>query len=504
MERKKMYGQEFVEILRNPPAEFVILSGEDETIQFENITFEHIQINESIESERRIQFKNVQFNSVTIKGVRTTKAIVFWNVDSKNSSFNHIEVDAERLIFDGTGKFEGKLDIVNCNLEILLFSDIHFGYHVTVSKCNIHRAVLFANFNSLFFEENKISQIAAKGGEINELHFLSGNTGYISVYGLIKLKEVFITGGDIQTIQINSEGLEKLEIKNETSKQPNLRVDTVEFFRTGKNHISTITNLLLKKLQFKEGLTSKESIIRVYSMTLGDLEFSNFINYGQINLTNVNISNSVSFASSDVGKLSFIACTLEKASLDFSKSKIIETFIIGSEFPTKFKEGNNEEDKVEAYGQIKKIYESRGAQKNALEYYSLEMNALANTDAVKANLWEKVNLWLNRFSTNHGVSWKRGFISTLAVSLGLYALYIWSLSVYIFNPRGVENWNELWKVLSYYFEFVNPAHRTDIIATELGIPSPSSASRVVEGFSRIAIAYFIYQLIQAFRKHGKK
>jgi hypothetical protein len=29
-------------------------------------------------------------------------------------------------------------------------------------------------------------------------------------------------------------------------------------------------------------------------------------------------------------------------------------------------------------------------------------------------------------------------------------------------------------------------------------------SRFVEGLSRIFIAYFIYQLIQAFRKHGKK
>ena len=109
--------------------------------------------------------------------------------------------------------------------------------------------------------------------------------------------------------------------------------------------------------------------------------------------------------------MSFIACYLEDSELLFFSSKIIDTFIIGSKFP-KCKSYQKKTDQIELYGQIKKIYENRGSQKDALEYYSLEMNALDKSLTCKDNKWEKINLCLNKFSTNHGVDWKQGLKST--------------------------------------------------------------------------------------------
>jgi|GEM_PF-1072376 len=501
---KRITKEEFLEILKDPPASFVRTSNIGETICFENLTFKYFQFNYEIEIERHVSFMNVQFDSVTIRGLKTTKNVTFQNVISSKNSYSFIEIEAKQLNFTGFSKFEGGLNIENCKIDFLSFSYMHFDNHVVISKCTLEEVVLAANFHAIFFSSNSIRNLRVYGGNINEFHVSSGDSEYLGIYGPVNVKETFISGGNIGLIHIDSAGLDKLNIKNYDGKYANLQVDTIKIVNTGKNHLTNITCLLLKKLQYAEGFASKESIFRVYDVGLEDLTFSNFINYGQINLTNVEISNTLSFASSDVGKLSFIACNLENASLDFSKSKVIETFIIGSDFPTKFKEGNSEEDKVEAYGQIKKTFENRGAQKNALEYYSLEMNALSNTDAVKKNFWERFNLLLNWASTNHGVSWKRGFISTVLISVGLYTLYICSLSAYVFNPWEAEYRKEFWEVASYYFEFINPAHRADIVSTNLNISPPTSLSRFVEGGSRIIMAYLIYQLIQAFRKHGKK
>lgn len=60
--------------------------------------------------------------------------------------------------------------------------------------------------------------------------------------------------------------------------------------------------------------------------------------------------------------------------------------------------------------------------------------------------------------------------------------------------------------IANYLEFINPIHKPDFIAEEIigkGVKANGWA-RTIENISRIFIAYFIYQFIQAFRKHGKK
>lgn len=127
------------------------------------------------------------------------------------------------------------------------------------------------------------------------------------------------------------------------------------------------------------------------------------------------------------------------------------------------------------------------------------MNAYAETLTWKRDFWEKADLWLNRISTNHGQSWQRGLGMTLTVSAAFFGVYLLSLRIW---PG--TSFIYFLKVWSYSLEFINPIHDAGFVAEELSGVSETSLSRIIEGLSRIFIAYFIYQLIQAFRKHGKK
>jgi hypothetical protein len=158
-----------------------------------------------------------------------------------------------------------------------------------------------------------------------------------------------------------------------------------------------------------------------------------------------------------------------------------------------------------AYGQIKKIYENRGDAISANLFFSKEMNAYYDTLSWKADKAEIINLLFNKLSTNHGQSWRRGLASALIVGLGFYCLYLYLLG---FRIVAHGNFNVFLNLLSYFFDFINPVHKTDFIVTEQKYSLPDirhmGLARMCEGISRIFIAYFIYQLIQAFRKHGKK
>ena len=419
-----MTVNEFIEILKNPPAHHLHVDNLGETILFENIDFDYFQINIDFATERHIKFKNVSINNFTLKGLKTKGTVTFEDVKSTVNSFNFIEIEAKQLVFSGNSEFNGGLNIQNCILDFLAFNYITFTYHVVVKKCIIRETILSADFYAIFFqEENKLSFLRAYGGIISELHISNGNINYLGIYGPIILKNTFISKGKFGMIFIDSLGLEKFNLKNPEDKHFELEVDALHIKNVGKSFISIITNLILNRLRFEDLFSSKESIISLYNININFLEFSNFINYGQINLNNVGINGIISFLNSDVGKLTFISCNFLQSLIDFKKSKIIETFIIGCEFPKKFTNSNHL-DQIEAFSQIKKIYENRGSQKDALDYYSLEMNALNDSIPLKGNFWEKVNLWMNKISTNHGVNWQKGLASTLCVSAIFYLLYV--------------------------------------------------------------------------------
>lgn len=131
------------------------------------------------------------------------------------------------------------------------------------------------------------------------------------------------------------------------------------------------------------------------------------------------------------------------------------------------------------------------------------MNAYYESLVWKGDFWEKFPLFLNRISSNHGQSWIRALVTTVWVTAVFYALFLTSLGLLPANPLKGENLLRFLHAASYFFDFVNPLHKLETFAplkTDVGYPV---FGRFVDGIARVFIAYFVYQLIQAFRKHGR-
>ena len=267
----------------------------------------------------------------------------------------------------------------------------------------------------------------------------------------------------------------------------------------------------------------KDSLLRI-SGSLYCLTFEDVHNFGTILLTGLSFreqpyvpkgvtlpddkdrpeSPQLQIINSDLGKTNFIDCDLSGFGLEFKSSKITDGFVTGTKMPNRIITPDYRQQQL-GYSQIKKIYENRGDKVEANRYYAREMDAYFTTLSWRNDLWEKFNLGLNKLSTDHGQNWQRGLLTTFGVGGMFYAVYCWLLGFGPALPTEHGATARFGEVSSYFMEFINPIHKADYVAQELlGEKAHVNGwARTIEGISRIFIAYFVYQLIQAFRKHGR-
>jgi hypothetical protein len=500
-----MKREDFVKLLKNPSRHLITPTANGSVLRIDNETLSDCHIFEKIEVDFGIIFQRVKFSNFSMTNLISKGFVRFENCETLSDTYNNFGIQAFGIFFK-KNDFDGEIQFKECKTEAFSFLGGEFKKSVKFfnNKVNHFEIGEKAHFQKpVYFFYNNIKNFDFKGGLIDKLIISSGTTDELSISDSVVLDELTITGGQIKKVLFDALGIGKIEIKNndENKKIDEIYIQEIIFQRVGKS-LFILNEILIDRIFFKNSFSSKESIFNFYILDINDLLFADYVNYGQINLISINIKKILYFTSSDVGKLSFINCYLDSTEIFIRSSKIIDSSIIGGSFPVKFVD-THIKNQLEALSQIKKIYENRGSQKDALEFYSREMNALNESLNWKDNFWEKITLWFNKYSTNHGVDWKQGLKSTFYVSAGFFLLYIVSLWSYTPNLIKWDYWCEFFNVLSQYFDFINPAHKTDIVAEKLSV-EPNPVSRTIEGLSRIFIAYFIYQLIQAFRKHGKK
>jgi hypothetical protein len=287
----------------------------------------------------------------------------------------------------------------------------------------------------------------------------------------------------------------------------------------------TFKDSKFNEIDFRTSVWPEFATMQVTNCTVLKLHFDNFCNFGAIFFTNLSVPVSGSEGSilcltnSDLGKLQFINCDLTKFSkFEFSNTKMLEIFVAGSKMPDEgsfvVPDGSNNntyEQKRLAFGQFKKIYEGQGDVAGSLRYLAFEMDAYLNQlDEVSKkwheNFGERWMLKLNRYSTYYGNDWWLGVKRTLGTIVICYSLFCLSLG---FKPgadiaRFVE-------IASYAPQYLNPFRDSDSVIPLDLLPKLDECwntwlppiSRLIDYLSRIFIAYFVYQTIQAFRKLGK-
>lgn len=442
------------------------------------------------------------------------------------------------LLLDGT--FHYRINIVNSDVKSnfhikggLFYDLVYFGYNVyhnatKISGCDFKSYIMFDNvlfekylsFENVTFE--KEIQVSVRSDFKPDIIFNSGTyKDNIKLIG--SFKNIVFLGGVFEQLMFNTEvSIERFNVSfvdNLVIKYLNLnfsKIDCKYYLFEGKAG-------KIYKLEL-EGLFLKEYLCEFVSMSTPDnLTINNFTNFGNIYFKDVKPYGLIfddhgffTIKNSDLGKTTFMSSDFSTMYLDFQSSKITECFISDTSMPYEIKtfekgdgfikiKANPEQERI-GYGQLKKIYENRGDSVTALEYYAKEINALLISS--KIPVAEKINLCLARISTNHGTDWARGLFSTI-ICAGICFFFL-CLHLNIEPSFTEEGWNFFWNnSLSAFIEFLNPLHKTkDIISILKNIKSDEVkltwTVSLVGFLSKIFITYFEYQLIQAFRKYGKK
>ncbi|MCK4922744.1 MAG: hypothetical protein KAS71_16945, partial [Bacteroidales bacterium] len=169
--------------------------------------------------------------------------------------------------------------------------------------------------------------------------------------------------------------------------------------------------------------------------------------------------------------------------------------------------------KKEIYRQIKFVLERQGDRISSLKFKALEMNAY------KKELFESVEkrfkrifngnrfiLWIGQ-TNDYGQNWIKPILFAIGFGLLFHFLIVIGISEKLsYQPNlNIESllitWNEYWSNLNTLPQLMNPAHFLQRL-----FPNAQDISFTVyflDYLLKIILAFFIYQVISAFRKYMK-
>ncbi|QHT67411.1 hypothetical protein GXP67_12590 [Rhodocytophaga rosea] len=160
--------------------------------------------------------------------------------------------------------------------------------------------------------------------------------------------------------------------------------------------------------------------------------------------------------------------------------------------------------KIEIFRQLKIQSEKKADKVQSLQFEQLEMDAYGQSLKLRKGEWkEKIVFLLSKYTNEFGLNWWRPmwllFVTALVFFIVIetiiyYNCYNSSLEENWFNFVIVNNWGNI-------FYFLDPVHKLADIQSGL---QNCSIAKSLDYFSRIFSAFFIIQIISAFRKYYRK
>jgi hypothetical protein len=437
------------------------------------------------------------------------------NISGKHCKFNHLEVNNGTFsqFQVGIGDHEEKLlkpefEVFKINggdfTKILVFNGIFQDFYIGHKNLKVSD-----NFS---IRGGKIKKVTIHYSEFEYLHFSFSNNLILNNIHIIspKVKYLLLSdGSQVNFINpIHTISFENSDIPSGTLiKISDISVNNITFDNTVNAGNIIFSGVKSQSFQTKKRLLSNIFLYKENFIDFDLIEKENIITTIPENLEeNIiieEVSPTLKIHNSDLGKTSFIDCNFEEMELDFKSSKITEVFLAGTKMPKDITTNDNEQKRL-GYGQLKKIYDNRGDTVTANEYFAKEMNVFLKKKGI--GVGEKINVGLNWLSSNHGTSWLQALITTLLVAALFFCWYGTSIGIYPTYKWNSQTSEVFYKYIGYFVEFVNPLHKADYIPQDFYDNEKlkiSGYTRFIDGISRIFIGYFVFQLIQAFRKHRR-
>lgn len=278
---------------------------------------------------------------------------------------------------------------------------------------------------------------------------------------------------------------------------------------------SVFTSLQPGEMSVFTGTTFKDDVAFDHVYFDQDVDFRSSTFHGTTRITNVDGANSCTdFSGSVFFKKAFFNGSkfrsLIMSDVEFweqlilSKVRLERLILSGSMFAkgSDFFEAQIFSADRETFRVIKNELLKLNNSVEALHYRRLEMDEYQKEIKHVGTVSERFLLCLNKLSNNHGISWLRGCIFTIAVSILAFSIYLLSLGNLPFT-WGFSDFQAFsaasQTTMKYYVDFLIVTHRINFMEEF----SPSACSYLIDFVGRIFIGYGIYQTIQAFRKYGK-
>lgn len=443
-----------------------------------------------------------------------------------------VSVRSNSISFTGTNDFQqGRIEL--CEVENgIIFNDGIFNGDWEINACGArnHGVTLFSSqFKASLIVRYKLSKIySLKLGDFYIRDCAFGNGMF--VFG--KNEELISDKTIINSIDLKLSTSMKGEINFQDLDVGKIKLSGVNIgcnivlrnIDVNQFEINTLTNssgLILSYINksTSEWLDSQDnekkidSLIKVYESNLGKahLHGMNLFDFKEI-IVSGSLIGEISVSLMEWFKID----VLNKTSLN-EHEKLYRESLKGNNEKLKFHRKRYFqraiENKKDILRQLKIVYQKQLDNPKALYFQRNEMclhKEILDLER-NVNIGDWLIFWSNKYSNDFGQNWIKAVIGLLIMSFLCYlpiailtspkldqSQLMSSCSDLMVNVSAVLNFNQL----KQWFVLLNPAHRIGDLF-DSSQQNISTLIYMIDFLSRIIVAYFVFQLVSAFRKYNK-
>ena len=391
-----------------------------------------------------------------------------------------------------------------CDLDAIRLNESNFGNEVKLSgnKVKYGFSVINSDFTTLDFKF------------FNETNNRLGALGKIYVKSCHTTRGYFIDGYSGKDIARGS--LNDLEIHFDKSFDGDFHFQNLEIKNTEINGMNPSANIelsfcYLEKVTFdgvnNDGLITLKSCEatgenpEIYLLT-SSLGKTRFFNFDFSRFRNIHIVDSV--------LIDIICVRVTWFKDDQLMTKDFERLTENGGMQSREDLSGHFGIKREICRQIKYALEKQGNRTQALDFQALELKALRKELKYKkkSSFNDKATL-LFSMTNDMGVNWLRPVGWLLGSTLFFYLLFVWSLSENLemyYPPKVIDfraSFAEYGKYLYILPQLFNPARVLERMLHVKERESLGAWLYFIDGLQRVILAFFIFQIVSAFRKYVK-
>jgi uncharacterized protein YjbI with pentapeptide repeats len=502
---------------------------------------------DSVLADDVVQLTRVHLEDVEISNV------VFIAAHFNNSTFDGLtftDCSFETLTFDRT-TFERPLMFKNCQIK----------------TCNFRKGVTARAIHIV--EDSKVDKIEFNGGTINELQFSKVVIGELVAHDLTgrsliisdskAFRNIYI-GGSFSQCTLQAVGCEEAEF-HFASESPNmanvvpLRLENtvctgrIKFSSTAPTtitciggsypewtveeqnlHIVTIEGTSIAGFRLGAGISklishdgakrseignldlAKIPDVNLYNCTIQNLILNYMNRNGNLQFTNVIVSNFLEIINSRIDGAKFNNVSLANCDFTLRESTITSSSFVNVRWPRHYRineeiiEGIQHTDFLwvirESYRQLKVVSDQQNNAIEGREFKKQEIRVywkIVHTETWGNGFkkwWRHFGDWLilgsDKLFSDFGQSIGRPLFALLFVDLLLFNRLVWLYDVGVTPSWSHASWKGFWNGLGLYLNFLNPIHAFQFNGV--------SVMGVTDFLMRILSAYFIFHFLRATRK----